>query len=341
MCTVCEILKSLDIYSVQYLGWVTAIVGGIITLATIVFTHYNERTIERSNDLVEEIRFQLDIHKNDKENLHYQELMSKFNKVISALSNNQVYKSTLFFFEVIFYGLAALWLIGSLGYALNSETWIEKIIIMTASFILIGVFLFIPEIVKAFNKSKELSITSKGKCSYNESLNFFKYNNILDTKDIISNLVTPSLSVSINNDDHIIIKYSQGIAINNYFVVFQLVNKNEAVYISLDINSDKNSVVYSTTHNTGMTFRGLYDLIKSSSKTKGNVFIFDSFTLVKSVYKLSNIHDDSGSINLGIKDNQIITNKIAENLFEKKESCVKLIRSSSNDNKDYSLTRLE
>ncbi len=340
MCSFCEIIKSLDSYSVEYLGWITAIVGGIITITTIVFTHYNERSIEKSNDFVEEIMSRLENHKNDKENLPYKEVMGKFNKVINVLSNNHVYKTTLFFFEMIIYSLAILWIFGSLGYALNSKTWTEKILIMTASFILIGVFLFIPEIVKGINQNKSLMVTNKNKCSYNEGLKFFKKNNILVTKDIISNLISPVLNISINNDDHIVLEYNQGLAIVDYFIIFKLEKNNEVIYISLNIDSDKHSLKFSTNPNMNGTFRGLYDLIKTSSKTKGNVFIFDNITLDKSVYKLSNILNEDGDIVLGIKNNELrVTNIVADKIFDDRASKVKLINSSQE--KDYSLTKLE
>lgn len=340
MCTICEIIKSVDNYSVEYLGWITAIVGGIITLTTIVFTHYNERSIERSNDFVEEIRSQLDYHKNDKENLPYKEMISKFNKVINALSNNYIYKTTLVFFEVIFYSLATLWVFGSLGYALNSKTWTEKIFIMSASIILIGVFLFIPEIVKGINKNNALMVTNKNKCSYNEGLKFFKKDNILETNEIILNLVNPVLNVSINNHNHINLEYNQGLAIIDYFIIFKLVKNNEVIYISLNIDSDKKTLKFNTSQYMNNSFRGLYDLIKNSNKSKGNVFIFDNNTLDKSVFKLSNIYNEDGNIVLSIKSNeQRVTNIIADRIFEKRESKIKVI--SSSDEKEYSLTKID
>jgi len=340
MCTACEMIKSIDSYSIEYLSWITVIVVATITLTTIVFTHYNERAIEKANDFVEKIRLCLYSHKDNKEDLPYIELMNQFNKLIHALSNNNVYKVTLKFFEIILYVLVILWFFGSLGYALNTDTLIEKIFIMVASIILIGVFIYVPEIIKAFNKNKALMMTDKNKCSFNEALNFFDYKNILIKKEVIKNLINPTLNISINNN-HIEIEYNQGLEIADYFVVFEFKKNSEMIYICLDIDNDTQSLKYSTVQNKGRSFEGLFESIKNSSKTKGNVYIFDKITSENNAFSLSNIHrdDDDGKINLLLKDYKKITNIPVNKLFERKTSLIGIKSASSNGEKEYSLTK--
>ena len=340
MCKACEIIKSLDSYSVEYLGWITAIVGGIIALTTIIFTHYNERSIEKSNDIVEEIKSILHNNKDNKQNIPYSELSNKFNKIINVLSNNRVYNITLIFFEVILYVLVALWFFGSLGYALNAKTWTERVLIMVASFILIAVFLFIPKIIKMFNKNQSLIITKNNKCSYNELLNFFRFNNILTKNDTIKNLIRPSLRISINTRDQIILEYNQKVSITDYSIIFKLLKGNEVIYICLHINSDKQSIQFSTDSNNGMTFRGLFDLIRTSTKIKSNIFISDTISENK-VFKINNIPNDDGDIILEIGNQETITNNYVDDILQQKKSLIKVVKGSPNDEIDYELTVFE
>ncbi|MEQ6050194.1 hypothetical protein U2I53_14185 [Lysinibacillus capsici] len=331
-------IKSIDSYSVEYLSWITAIVVGTITLTTIVFTHYNERAIEKANDFVEKIRSSLYMHKDNKDDLPYNELVNPFNKLIHALSNNHVYKLTLKFFEIILYVLVILWFFGSLGYALNTDTLIEKIFIMVGSFILMGVFIYIPEIIKVFNKNKSLMMTDKNKCSFNEALSFFGYKNVLTKKEIIKNIMNPTLNISINNN-HIEIEYNQGLEMVDYFVIFELEKNNEKIYICLDIDNDTQMLKYSTEQNIGQSFEGLFESIKNCSKTKGYIYIFDNNTAEKNVFKLSNTHTEDGIINLSLKDYNNITNISVTRLFERKTSLIKRKSPSPNGDKEYSLTK--
>ncbi|WP_024423395.1 hypothetical protein [Bacillus safensis] len=340
MCNVCDVIKSINDYSVEYLSWITAIVGGIIALTTIVFTHYNERSIERSNELIEEIMSLMQAYKDNLDELPYDDLTYKFNKTVQALSNNHVYRVTLTFFEIILYILSILWWFGSLGYALNADTWIERILIIIATFILIAVFLFIPEIVKTFNKNKTQIVTNKNTCSYNEAIKFFMYKDLLTENSVVANLVVPTLRITINTRDQIIFEYSHGLMISDYYIIYKLVHRNKVIHICLKIDSGNPTVKFTTDSSNGITYRGLYELLRNANKTNGNLTIFNNVTSEKKIFKLRSELNSDGKLILDIKSNHNLTNVVIDELIKKETSFIKLTNGHPNDEKDYPLKKL-
>lgn len=129
-------------------------------------------------------------------------------------------------------------------------------------------------------------------------------------------------------------------SITDYSIIFKLLKDNEVIYICLHINSDKQSMQFSTDSNNGMIFRGLFDMMRTSKKTKSNIFISDIISENK-VFKINNIPNDDGDIILEIGNQETITNNYVNNLFQQKTSLIRTVNGSPNGEKDYEITMLE
>lgn len=333
MCDFCITLKSITPYSVEYLGWITAIVGGIITFVTIIFTHYNERSVERSNETIEEINSMLFTFKSNISDMPYVELSQKFNSLIIALKNNSVYKTSLIFFEIILYCLIVLWFFGSLGFALNTSSSFEKVLIIASTIILISVFLFLPEMIKMFNKNKISSIITKDKITYGQALKFFNYKDILGNTKIITNLLSPTLKVSyINNKFHM--EFTQHLRVSDYNIIYKLENEDVVTYISLNIKSNGQSVKYHMSED-GKKYEGVFNTINQSKNLKGNIYIYNNSNHEKNVFKLKKILDDANNIIIKPTENHNTTNITVDNIHRSSSS--KIVLDLSNKSITYNL----
>lgn len=150
-----ELMDGISIYSIQYLGWVSAVIAALLALTTIVFSQHNERVIQKSNDLARDISLELNQDKNE---VDKNRVIIQINYLVTLLSNVKTYKITLIMFIIISYSLAVCWLFGGIAYSLDAKTVFDSVLVVFSSFILIILLVILPLLMFSFNKSKPLNI---------------------------------------------------------------------------------------------------------------------------------------------------------------------------------------
>ncbi|WP_416144118.1 hypothetical protein [Planococcus koreensis] len=294
MCNLCTLLDEIDIYSIQYLGWITAISVTIIALTTIIFSQYNERSIEKSNDLSEKIKASLLSYDltSVANNLQIQTLRTDFNKMIYVLSNNRVYKQTLLLFKSVVYSFSVLWLIGSIGYALDANTFIDKLIIVSSTFVLIFIFIFLPDVLKKFNNTYPVTLDkSNNFCNLNTGISYLKENINLDSSIIIKDFIMPALVVSLDNNRQMELKYNQSLNLSNYNIVYMIKSSSEVIYISLVVEQGIPSVYFQNELKNSISFEGLIKSI-TDSNPHGVLYISDFFNATYSFNFKKEVNED-------------------------------------------------
>lgn len=338
MCEICNFFVGIDIYSVQYLGWITAISVTIIALTTIIFSQYNERSIEKSNDLSERIKSSL-LSYNDSSVTNdslIHSIRADFNKMVYVLSNNSVYKQTLLLFKCVVYSFSVLWTIGSIGYALDAGTVIDKIIIITSTFVLISIFIFLPDVLKNFNSSYPVILDEKNRfCDLNTGISYLKENNNLSSPIIIKDIIMPSLKVKLINGQ-IELRYNQSLNLSNYKVVYVLKSSTEAIFLSLILKRDTPSIRFVDNLKESISYVGLVKSIREANKA-GVLYISDFSNNTYAFNFKKEVNEEGIFFVIGNKVEK--KNSTVEELFLKGNSLIQY--ETSEDTLIYDLTHKE
>lgn len=76
-------------------------------------------------------------------------------------------------FTYLSYFIVFLWWLSLLGYLSDADTLIDKIIICLSTLLISIPFLYLPDILKNFNKNKPLSLNEKGYVDLEDFIDFF------------------------------------------------------------------------------------------------------------------------------------------------------------------------
>ncbi|WEZ08874.1 hypothetical protein P5663_02995 [Priestia flexa] len=284
---VCEFLNEVSVYSVQHLGWVTAVVAAILALTSIVFSQFNERSIQSANDLARQIKNKLN-QKEEYEN-KIQEVVEDFNMMVYLLLNTQIYKRTLNLFKYLSYFIIFLWWLSLIGYMNNAETFGDKVVIFLSTILLTIPFLFLPDILESFNKNKPIIISDKNKLDVLELVRFFSRNTPLEKQYIIKKIINPVVKVNINKNK-LIIKTIFNIDVVGFNMILKVKDDNNQVTINIDKNESNIENTYSISHDVETLEVGLFKQLKSMIGKDVQIFFCFSSTeyiCYKGLLKLS------------------------------------------------------
>jgi len=272
---ICEFLKGASVYSVQYLGWVTAVVAAILALTSIVFSQFNERSIQKSNDVARSIRNRLNKELDiNKENV----IKEDFNHMIYLLSNTSIYDKTMKLFTYLSYFIVFLWWFSLLGYLSDADSLIDKIIICLSTILISIPFLYLPDILKNFNKNKPLSLNEKGYVDLKDFIAFFKENTNLNNSDIILKFLSPKTNIRFNNK--LEINYSINSKTSNLTYIVILKNEDKRIIINLDQKLFESKNVFSIlpveNNANNQSDLSLFNLLREMNKSEVEIFISSS-----------------------------------------------------------------
>lgn len=272
---ICEFFNGASVYSVQYLGWVTAVVAAILALTSIVFSQFNERSIQKSNDIARSIKNRLNAELDiNKENV----IKEDFNHMIYLLSNTSIYDKTMKLFTYLSYFIVFLWWFSLLGYLSDADTLIDKIIICLSTVLISIPFLYLPDILGNFNKNKPLNLNEKGHVELKDFVAFFKENTNLNDSDIILKFLSPKTNIRFNNI--LEINYDINPKTSNLTYVIILKNEDQRIIINLDQELFESKNVFSLLpfedNGDNQSDLGLFNLLREMNKTDVEIFISSS-----------------------------------------------------------------
>lgn len=209
-----ETLINVTVYSVQYLGWVTAVVAAILALTAIVFTQFNERVVQKISDLSYEI-------KKEKHSTppNYVQIIDHIDRILFLSKNIGIYKSNLKLFKYVSYFIVFIWWISVFGYIANDEhqSLGNTIVIILSTVLLTIPFIGLPIIMQRFNSnSQNYERFANDKISLNELELFFAE---LEMKnlDVVKDILAPTIEIEKNGP--LEIKFRKKLPITDYYMV--------------------------------------------------------------------------------------------------------------------------
>ena len=301
-------LQGISIESVQYLGWISAIVAALLALTTIVFSQQNDKVVQTSIDLAREIKLIA-----TEENIIFPEITKKFNKIISLLQNQRVYKQTLVLFSITSFFGGFLWIVGGVGYFLDMNTSPDKILVVSST-ILLGIPLFfLPLIIMNFNKEAPIELNKFRRFGLDSFIDFFNFNEKISTETIFKEMLSTKLLIGIDNNKKLSIKLMNEIPITDFAVVIVLgKSTNDKLTFRLTSKgrkelSDKHTLLPSDKN----SFEGLFDFMSTSLSRYNEIYITSLSGDAKAVFKLNKVSTEENKILFSL------------NTFERNKSFIK------------------
>ncbi|MEC1719055.1 hypothetical protein [Schinkia azotoformans] len=290
-------LQGISIDSVQYLGWISAIVAALLALTAIVFSQQNDKVIQTSNDLAREIKITA-----LEEEINFSEITKKFNKILSLLQNQRVYKQTLVLFSITSFLGGVLWIIGAAGYFLDMKTPPDKILVLFSTILLCIPLFFLPLIIMNFNKEAPIELNKYKKFTLDSFVEFFNFGEKIKTDTIFKELLSTKILIGIDNKKKLYIELMNEVPLTDFAVVIILGRSNsEKLTFRITSKGKKelsNKLILLPSDNN--SFEGLFDFI-STSLSRHNDIYFTSLTGdTKAVFKLKKVASDDNKILLSL-----------------------------------------
>ncbi|MFC0475592.1 hypothetical protein ACFFHF_10060 [Robertmurraya beringensis] len=301
-------LQGISIESVQYLGWISAIVAALLALTTIVFSQQNDKVVQMSIDLAREIKLNA-----LEENIIFPEITKKFNKVISLLQNQRVYKQTLVLFSITsFFGLI-LWIISGVGYFLDMKTAPDKILVLFSTILLCLPLFFLPFIIMNFNKEAPIELNKFKRFGLDSIIEFFNFNEKIKTDTIFKEMLSTKILIGIDNKKKIYIKLMNEIPVTDFAVVIVLgKSNNDKLTFRLTSKGKKElSDKHTLLPNDKNSFEGLFEFMATSLSRYNEIYITSLSGDAKAVFKLNKVSTEENKILFSL------------NAFEKNKSFIK------------------
>lgn len=274
---ICEFLNGISEYSVQHLGWATAIVAAILALTSIVFSQFNERSIQRANDIAREIRNKLN---KDVKLIESHMIKEDFNHMTYLLVNSTIYKRTLLLFQISSYIIVFLWWFSMFGYINNAGTLADKVLIFLSTVLISIPFLYLPDILKSFNKNQPLTFNNKDELVIHELTRFLKENTAITERSIISDFLNPRVEVELVHRN-INIHHVIDVNVVNFTTVFVIQKENQRITINVakESNHIKKTFSVKLFNEDGIILDGgLFKLFKESAGSEATIFFCTSKT---------------------------------------------------------------
>nr|WP_146139648.1 hypothetical protein [Lysinibacillus timonensis] len=249
--------------------------AAILALTSIVFSQFNERSIQKSNDIARGIRNRIN---SDKESLKSDMVKEDFDHMMYLLSNTSIYNKTMMLFKIVSYFILILWWFSLVGYLNDAETIADKVMIFLSVVLISIPFLYLPDILKLFNKNQPLILNNQGQITINEVISFFKKNTSLKDIDVIKEFLRPNVEVALNHNK-INLEYNINVNVTDFTAVFVVENEEQRIItnISRGINNTNKSFYLSPIGKEIMTNdSGLFSLFKKMIGKEATIYICKS-----------------------------------------------------------------
>ena len=230
---ICDFLNGVSVYSVQHLGWVSAVVAAILALTSIIFSQFNERVVQKINELTYELK-----KTKYKGNINPDLIKEDINQIIHLLANTEIYHKTLKLFNVVSYFIVFLWWISIFGYMDEAKTLADKVIIFLSTILLTIPFIYLPDILKLFNRNNsKLVLNKNGNLDFNTMNNYWRSLSI-DNVDFITDILTPCVKLKLI-DKEMHFNFSKDLSLQDFYVVISGYHNGKKIVIRyLERNDD-------------------------------------------------------------------------------------------------------
>ncbi|ASI80362.1 hypothetical protein PDL06_11145 [Bacillus cereus group sp. TH208-1LC] len=290
MLTVYNTIKTIEIFfdkmtptSTTFLSGSSAVIAALLALTTIIFSQFNERLLQKTSDISREIKISI-----SKSEGNHELINNKINEIIYLLSNQAVYKMTLYFFLFISYLSGFLWIIAGIGNVfevISSKSYGDLALIILSTLAIALTFFVLPILLIKFNKNPVLNVDSKNRVTFNEIKKYFHSITNISVENIIKKYLQPALTFRLGNKGALLISLKQEIPISNVDYIFEFVGSNNIKQlVKITNSSSENFIEYeiNPSNKNGTSFKGLFTLISKSKHQNLYVYSKNSEELVAS-----------------------------------------------------------
>ncbi|WP_141544223.1 hypothetical protein [Bacillus thuringiensis] len=274
--------KDMTSISTTFLAGSSAVIAALLALTTIIFSQFNERLIQKTSDISRDV--QVCISENSD---NYQSIISKINEIIYLLSNQSVYKVTLYFFCFVSYLSGFLWIISGVGnlFEISPLNYGDVTIIVLSTIAISLTFFVLPIILIRFNRRPVLKIDSKNRASFYEIKKYFDSIARISVTNVIKHYIQPTLSCRLGSSGVLILSLKHEIPISKVTYIFEFVGfDNDKQLIKITNDSSENLIEYeiNPSNKNGNSFEGLFNLIQGSNYQNIHVYSTDKGELLGS-----------------------------------------------------------
>ncbi|MHB9004849.1 MAG: hypothetical protein ACYC6C_12465 [Coriobacteriia bacterium] len=200
-----------------YLVGISAIIGAILPVTTVIFALYYDKVSEKSIELLDEIR---DLRANQVE-----EIQKRFAKIVETTSlHNGIFRLTLRIYRLCSYGLGVLWLLQLAGYLSNTKESdgnslnpTDITIVVGSTLLLIVILWMFPRIFSKVNALGLRTIMNEG-CTLEGAIDLLVEKSSISREHFFTRIMAPSMIVEPRGRVH----FEQKVPITGYSVLWEL-----------------------------------------------------------------------------------------------------------------------
>lgn len=307
--------------SLSILTWTSPVVAALLALTTIVFSQYNERLLNTSNNLHKKIKMSL-----FKTGIVDEQFNNNLNDMIYALRGKSLYTMNLFFFSVISFLSSFTWLLFGVSYLVKdiAASTGDKIIYISALFIVSFTFFILPVILISFNKRPVLKLDFKNRLSF---ANMHKYINTLISypeNKIVTNIIQPLVSIEITYQGNILINFKQDTPLSQIYFILEFKGEgNNSQILKLSNSTTENFLTFKlvSAEKNNTNHEGLYRKIQESDSPYLYIFSKNKRDLLATFKLNKNISREGTLTNIYIQEvfNTLYNDQVTTTLDSKED----------------------
>lgn len=258
--------------SIQFLAWTSPIVAALLALTTIVFSQYNERLLNTSNEINKEIK-----HILTNSNSLEETLPEKINNLIFILQGKTLYSMNLAFFTIISILSCLAWFISGIGFYFNQATPspVDIFVIIISIFIVTITFIGLPVLLIIFNKKTVVTLDFRNRLSYLKLSKYLKSLSSISDEKILMEYIQPSLQINLDYSNNISFQFKQEIPISKVFFIYEFKRQgfeNQIIKMENQTTNNCSSYELASPSSKNYSYEGLYEKINNSETL--NLYVF-------------------------------------------------------------------
>ncbi|SFQ87216.1 hypothetical protein SAMN04487920_11320 [Bacillus mycoides] len=260
-----EFFLGVTVYSVQHLGWTTAVVAAILALTAIVFSQYNDRNVTKIN----EYDYLLRNETND-----VKKIRKYISEVVYLLKNTKIYEDTLALFKYVSYFIVFIWIIVIFGYISDAKTSGDSIVIILSTILVSIPFIRLPMILQKFNEKKFDLRIQNNTLDYLDLESYWKELEVKEF-DLIKDIINPTVKIK-HIEGNIYFEFSSKLVVSNLQIFVTCIHRNRVFKLSHTLKADNKKYMLQLISQESAietTYDGLFEKLASLKSRQISVYL--------------------------------------------------------------------
>jgi hypothetical protein len=272
-------IKNMGTSGYTYLNGITAAIAAFIPLTTIIFAQYYDKSAERANEHLWDIKEEI-----NKNIPNYQNIKMSLKKMIYVGSNSSFFNFAIIIFSTVSYGLLILWGLAGYGYLLNTKdplSLTDRFTVVSSTLLFIGILFFLPILFYIMKKRVPIVIKNNG-CPLIEFKKVFEISSNYSCSKYFREVHGLKLTVPILSN-HLELNLEQEVPLSMYHILFNInVDSQRYIILKLDLKQGKSKYKFKIKQPVIRRMLGrhinynptsVFDLLQNANKSLSKAFI--------------------------------------------------------------------